>query len=36
VPVKRPDGAAHKIPLEMVRRNAYCAVQHIWKEEFDG
>jgi hypothetical protein len=36
VPVKRRNAAAHKILLEMVRRNAYCAVQHIWKEEFDG
>jgi hypothetical protein len=26
--------ALHKISLEMVRRNAYCAVQHI--REFGG
>jgi phasin family protein len=29
VAVKRPDGALHKILLEMVRRNVYCAVQQI-------
>src|ERR1700755_2351359 len=32
VPVKRRNVAPHKKTLEMVRRNAYCALQHIWRK----
>jgi phasin family protein len=33
VPVKRRNGALHKKALEMLRRNAYCAVQQIRRNE---